>query len=44
MRILFLLTCVIAADDNERCEGDVLERIERLRNLEDEMFANGILE
>ena len=35
MHILFLLTCVIAADDNERCEEDVLERIERLRHLED---------
>ena len=44
MLVFALLTCFVLAEENERCEDDVLERIERLRNLEDELWVNGILE
>ena len=52
MRILNLLLLYFVYGDeqasfrnrDESCRGDVVDRIERLRNLEDELLVKGILE
>ena len=43
MRLLNLVLLYFVYGD-ESCRGDVVDRIERLRNLEDELLVKGILE